>query len=145
MAKLPNGQSSAGELEQIVFVNNIFLYSSDADKLVNPPIEPYKPSSNIIQIPEFFGGPVTLDGQVMSQIRFPGTLPPDDGEISRQQGSRRITVETNPRPELPNQLREIGEEGLAEALLDAVTRAKPPATILSSLGIELPPALWTPG
>lgn len=57
----------------------------------------------------------------------------------------RVGIFPTSRPELPDQLREIGQKSLAEALVDAVRRAKPPAAILSHLGIELPPTLWTPG
>jgi hypothetical protein len=49
------------------------------------------------------------------------------------------------RPELPHQLREIGEERLAAALSDALARRRPVAAILASVEIELPTALWTPG
>lgn len=74
---------SAGELEEIVFMNNIFAFWPEPDRIVNPPIEPYSSSSNVIMIPELFGLPVTLDGQVMSLNRLNGTLPPDDGELSQ--------------------------------------------------------------
>lgn len=74
---------SAGELEQILFMNNVDLFPSNPERVVNPPIEPYRPTSNIMLAEEIFGGPVSLDGQTMSQIRVVGTLPMDDGEFSR--------------------------------------------------------------
>jgi hypothetical protein len=73
---------SAGELEQIVFMNNVFQYWPDADRLVNPPIEPYRQTTNLFQNPTV-GAPVSLDGQTMTQVRIWGTLPNDDGELSR--------------------------------------------------------------
>jgi hypothetical protein len=81
---------SAGELETIVFMNNIDYYWQDAERLVNPPIERYRATSNVIDIPENFGWPVTFDGQVTPQVRVFGTLPNDDGELTRhypRQGS----------------------------------------------------------
>jgi hypothetical protein len=74
---------SAGELEQVLGLNNIFLYPSSANDLVNPVIEPYRSNSNVVDAPATFGRPVTLDGQTMSQDRITGTLPPDGGEVSR--------------------------------------------------------------
>ncbi len=49
------------------------------------------------------------------------------------------------RPELPDQLRRIGEDALAEALLDALEGRKAPGEILSTLGIDLQSVPWTPG
>jgi hypothetical protein len=74
---------SAGELENIVFMNNVFQYWQDSERLVNPPIEPYRATSNLIQVPEVFGWPTSLDGQTMTQVRVFGTLPNDGGELTR--------------------------------------------------------------
>jgi hypothetical protein len=74
---------SAGELEQVLFMNNVMMMWPDAERLVNPPIEPFGPNSNIMVVPELFGLPVSLDGQPTTQNRLVGTLPPDDGEWSR--------------------------------------------------------------
>src|SRR5262249_8388290 len=38
---------------------------------------------NLVQAPQVFGAPVTLDGQTMTQVRTAGTLVPDGGEVSR--------------------------------------------------------------
>jgi hypothetical protein len=74
---------STGELEQVVFMNNIFALWSDAERIVNPPVEPVREGSNYIWWPDYFGWPVTLDGQTMALNRLNGTLPHDDGELSR--------------------------------------------------------------
>jgi len=74
---------SAGELEQFVFMNNVNWVPQTTSWLVDPPVATYQPSMNIIQALGGFGGAVTLDGQTMSQVRFAGALPPDNGETSR--------------------------------------------------------------
>ena len=74
---------SAGELEATVFMNNVYMFPANENSFANPPIEPYRTTSNIIQMYDNFGPPVTFDGQVMSQIRVAGTLPADDGEVSQ--------------------------------------------------------------
>jgi hypothetical protein len=74
---------SAGELEEMLFLNNISLYPTNPTALVAPAVEPYSPNANLLDAPDLFGLPVTLDGQTMSQFRVTGVLPPDDGEIRR--------------------------------------------------------------
>jgi hypothetical protein len=64
-------------------MNNIFLFPSTADEIANPRTEPFSPSANIIRAFNALGGPVTLDGQAMSQARITGTIPNDNGEFSR--------------------------------------------------------------
>jgi hypothetical protein len=76
-------RGSAGELENVVYMNNVYQFWQDAERLVNPPVQPYSATSNIIQIPERFGWPVSFDGQTMTQVRIFGTMPQDDGELSR--------------------------------------------------------------
>jgi hypothetical protein len=73
---------SAGELEATVFMNNVNNLPANESYFVNPPIEAYKSTSNVIRFFDNFGPPVTFDGQPMSAIRIAGTLPPDDGEVS---------------------------------------------------------------
>lgn len=74
---------SAGELEEMLFLNNISLYPTSPEALVAPQVVPYGPNVNLLDAPELFGWPVTLDGQTMSQVRITGVLPPDDGEVTR--------------------------------------------------------------
>jgi hypothetical protein len=73
---------SGGELEAAIFMSDVGLLPTNPDSIVNPPIEDYKPTANLMDAFEIFGGPVTLDGQTMSRIRIGGTLPEDDGEYS---------------------------------------------------------------
>ena len=77
------GWGSAGELEQVVFMNNVKIFPNNPAWLVNPPVEPYRDGMNVFQNFDTFGGPVSLDGQPMTLVRGGGSLPPDDGEVSR--------------------------------------------------------------
>ena len=77
-----SSHGSAGELEQMVMLNNIY-YWPGADRLVNPPVQAYHDGANIIDMPERFGWRTTPDGQTIPQYRVFGTLPPDDGEMTR--------------------------------------------------------------
>lgn len=77
------GYGSAGELERFVFMNNVGMVSPNSEWLANPPVEAYRDGMNVFQNFDTFGGPVSLDGQVMTQVRMGGNLPPDDGEVTR--------------------------------------------------------------
>jgi hypothetical protein len=71
---------SAGELEMLVFMNNVRMMPENPEHLVNPPIVPYDPSLNLFTFFEQFGGPVSLDGQSVRRARLVGNLPEDTGE-----------------------------------------------------------------
>ncbi len=75
-----SGYGSAGELELLVFMNNVHMMPDDPEHLVNPPIVPYGPDLNLFSSFEQFGGPVSLDGQSMRRARVQGNLPEDNGE-----------------------------------------------------------------
>ena len=77
------GYGSAGELESFVFMNDVALLAPREEWFVDPPVEPYRDGLNVFQNFDTFGGPVTLDGQVMTQVRLGGVLPQDHGEVSR--------------------------------------------------------------
>src|SRR5262249_53892506 len=73
---------SAGELEQIVFMGNVPEEAYPID-LVSPPVDPFDPSLNNIQVGPVSGWPVTFDGQTMTQLRRGSNILQDDGEFSR--------------------------------------------------------------
>jgi hypothetical protein len=74
---------SGGELECVVHMNNVMMYANHAAGLVAPPLDAYRPTSNVINRPDLFGWPTTFDGQTTPQVRVFGTLPNDGGELSR--------------------------------------------------------------